>query len=108
MPILLLLGVPKHQQTTLFEKALQQRISGIPELKLKPEEITIKFLADADDEIIIFVEGLFDKPERTEEVRKNLAERIVLCGQKYLPEATLIECFVRLFDPKQGFYSISK
>lgn len=108
MPILIVLGVSKRKQTERFLTALKQRVYGMKELKLTADEITVKFLGEASDEIIVFVEGFFDKPERTETVRHTLAQRIVLCCKHYVSDASLIECLIKPFDPGQGFYSITQ
>jgi uncharacterized membrane protein len=57
---------------------------------------------------LIFVEGLFDTPERTDEVRKKLAETLVECTVEYFQKANLVECFIKPFDPKLGFASNTK
>jgi hypothetical protein len=57
------------------------------------------------EEIIIFVEGLFETPERTDEVRKKLAMNLVDEAHQSFLKANLIECIVRPLNPKQGFCS---
>lgn len=56
------------------------------------------------EEIIIFVKGFFDKPERTSEIRKEMADVLVKMVSGYFPEA-LVECFVEVFNPENGFSS---
>lgn len=109
MPILIIFGVPKHQQTTKLIDALKQRVYGLSELNVTENDITVKFIPEDDTsvhEMIIFVVGLFDKPERTEEVRNTLAERLAACGKKFFCEAHLVECFINPFDQRNGFASI--
>lgn len=78
------------------------------ELKLIQSEVFVVFLGDPSDGIIIFVEGFSDQPERTETVRHTLAERLVFCCKHYIPDTSLVGCIIHPFDPKLGFYSISK
>ena len=108
MPILLIYGVDKFEQTERFIMALNKRIVDLRELNLNEDDITVKFVRSTGSygEIIIFVEGLFDKPERTPEVRKQLAERLVETTKRFCPDATLIECLIRPFEPTLGFASI--
>lgn len=109
MPVLIVLGVPKKLQSLKFINALEQRVYGIEELDLKnDDDVSIIFLGEASNDVIIFVEGLFNKPERTEEVRNRLADRIAQCAKSYVKEAHRIECFIHPFDPKLGFASICK
>lgn len=109
MPVLIVLGVPKKQQSLKFINALEQRVYGIKELDLKKDDdVSIVFLGEPSDDIIIFVEGLFDKPERTEEVRNRLADRIAQCAKSYVKESHRVECFIHPFDPRLGFASICK
>jgi hypothetical protein len=56
------------------------------------------------EEIIIFVEGLLEKPERTDDVRKKLALNLVDEAHQSFPKTALIECIVR-HNPRQGFCS---
>lgn len=109
MPILIVLGVPKKQQSLKFINALGQRVCGVKELDLKnDDDVSIIFLGEASNDVIIFVEGLFDTPERTEEVRNRLADRIAQCAKSYVQEAHRVECFIHPFDPRLGFASICK
>jgi len=109
MPVLILLGVPKHQQTTKFVDALKQRIYAMEILKLTEKDISIRFISDDGaraSEIIIFIEGLFDKPERTEEVRNTLADRVAQCAKSHCREVQQVECFIHPFDQRIGFACI--
>lgn len=56
---------------------------------------------------------LFAEPERTDEVRRRLAEALVGEVEGWwrsagLRKPELIECFVHLFDQRQGYSSLSK
>jgi hypothetical protein len=60
------------------------------------------------NEIVVFVEGLFVKEERTDEVRKRLASVIGKEMELCFSGVKLIEVFVRPFDPAWGFWSWSE
>lgn len=88
-------------------KSLINNIAGIKELNLMPSEISVFYPRDLmqeglGEEIIVFVDGLFDKPERTEAVRKELAETVAKNQG-----TNLVECLIRPFKSEQGFCSIS-
>lgn len=107
MPFIILFGVPKHQRTTKFIDALKQRVYAMDELHIKEADVSITFMPEdgfSANEIIIWVTGLFEKPERTEEVRNRLADRLYQCAQSNFREA-MVECFIFPFDQKFGFAS---
>ena len=108
MPIILLLGVQKQHQTERFVTALKQRAYGIEQLHITEDDITPLFIPSEGSvgEIIIFVEGLFEKPERTEEIRNKFAERLAECAKTYCEHPRLVECLIHPFDPRFGFASI--
>ena len=100
-------------EIALIESNLSGAIVLIEELQLKEGCISYSFPLDptimSDDvPVVIFVECLFDKPERTTEVRKKLAEDI---GRMFRSTAEAwrkvgeVVVFVKRFDPeKDGFY----
>lgn len=112
MPIIIVYGVGKvtatQERMSLFELDLRQATASIKDLALKPDQVTCFFPGDIfrphkGDEIIIFVEGLFEKPKRTAKVRKQLAYTLIGVAFEHLPDADFVECFIRPFDPKSGF-----
>jgi len=117
MPIIFVYGLPltvKQPELEKFCDELREETCSVPELKLVKDQVSAFFPPDLmntglGEEIIMFVEGLFDKPEeRTEDVRKTLAEKLAACGRKFFPDANLVECFVKPFDPRYGFASDAK
>lgn len=66
----------------LYEK-LPKAVAAVPELRLKPEEVTVfaprDHLAAPREEIVVIITGLVDKPERTQEVVRLLAESVRDC-----------------------------
>lgn len=114
MPILTVYGIPESMSADLpmMTKSLTNNIAGIKELNLMPSEISVFYPRDLmqeglGEEIIVFVDGLFDKPERTEAVRKKLAETVAKNILMFIQGTNLVECLIRPFKPEQGFCSIS-
>ena len=115
MPLLIIYGVPDENDDKLIYlmESLKHAIINIQELKLKNDDISFFFpkniLHDKlGKEIIIFVEGLLDKPERTEDVRESLALEIVRTTRLVFRELKLVECFIHPFKQENGFHSFPK
>ena len=113
MPIVFVYGIPDEFAEGKVEKdlfpALLKAVTDVKELGLQGDQVTIFFPLDKmekglGEEIIIFVEGIFEKPERTEDVRKHLAQNLGRAAKSHFPKA-MVECFIRPFNPKQGFWS---
>lgn len=113
MPVVFVYGVSDkvgEEKIVRVYNGLCAAILSIVELGLQRDQITFFFPPDRmktglGGEIIIFIEGLFEKPERTKEVKVRLARIVVSRAQDLFPEASLIECFVETFDPQKGFWS---
>ena len=113
MPIVMVWGLPADTNEQRLQSITAEFIDdfcGIKELGLSRDQVTCFFpsdimMAGLGEEIIIFVEGLFAKPERTEEVRDRLAEALGTTAQGFFPSAHTIEVLVRPFDPAQGFWT---
>lgn len=113
MPVIIVYGVPEGTNEdslkTLSEKFVDI-IENIEELGLKDGEVSVFFPTDRmkwglGEEIIIMIEGLFERPERTTEVKKRLARALTEETVRRFPAASLVECFVKSFDPNSGFFS---
>ncbi len=116
MPILKIWGLPKSSEFELrkLHKNSVKAIIDIEELGLKDgNDITVLFPPDMMTyglgvDIIAEVSCLFEKPERTLEVRRRLAESVGKAIKQLYPSAK-VECFVYTFDPIiQGFWSSKK
>ncbi len=113
MPIIKIWCLPSGQTETDLN-LLHQRIVGaavsVSELGLHSErDITCLFPPDLmqyglGEEIIIEISGLFEKPERTRDVRQRLARNVGRVVKELYPEAK-IKCFVAIIDPSQGFWA---
>jgi hypothetical protein len=110
MPVLIVYGVADNKRNAELEKfwsELRATVKDVPELGLTKDQVSVFFPRDAiqeglGEEIIIFVDGLFEKPERTANVRKRYANKLRDIAKKYYPDA-LAEVFVRPFNPESGF-----
>lgn len=117
MPIITVQGIPDGAGRlwlgTHVRKTLQAAAAKIKELGLKQEDFIIKFPTDRTDEhegegkIIVTVDGLFIKPERTKKVRKRLAKALGKAVAKIYPYALVI-CIVHPFNPDDGFWTSVK
>jgi len=113
MPVIIVFGLRNSDDTLALESGLKEVVASIEELGLSEDQVSCFFpkefvIRHPNNEIIVFVEGLFMKQGRTEEVRNKLASQI---GENLknlftvLPDVKLIEVFVRPFDPAWGFWS---
>ena len=117
MPIIQVMGVPEEiQGLELLMDKLRSEAAKIKELGLSANDVTVFFPPDLvkdglGEEIIVFVQGLFKRPNRTPKVRQELAETLALAVKtffkKILPQCKMIEVFVTEFDPsKDGFAAL--
>ncbi|HZJ41985.1 MAG TPA: hypothetical protein VFD51_03145 [Patescibacteria group bacterium] len=103
MPILIVYGIPTEtdkETLEIFSDLMRQRAADIEDLGIKKEQVSIFFPQDLmakglGEEIIIFIDGLTEKPERTEKVKKQLVLNLVDEVHQSFPKATLIECIIR-------------
>lgn len=91
-----------------LHRAVVGAVVSVKELGLKDEsDMVTLFPADLmiyglGTEIVIEVTELWEKPERTEEVRKRLTEGLVLAVKALFPDAAVMS-YVSSFDLRQGF-----
>ena len=110
MPIVIAYGISEEISgetlKTLRDK-IRKTVAEVKELSLRNrKQISVFFPAERlktglAKEIIVFVKGLFIKPERNEEVRQDLADRLKLLMAGEFPE--IVEVFIEPFDPINGF-----
>lgn len=111
MPIIKLWCLPDIGESRLnaLHQELVRAVKNVPELGITSEkDMTCLFPSDMmkyglGTEVIIEVTGLYEKPERTEEVCQRLARELVDAVRGQLPDTELIECLVNSFNPSQGF-----
>jgi len=116
MPVIKVWCLPANQTEEKLNELHQSIVSavvGIHELGFKDEnDMTCLFVPDLmsyglGEEIIVDIAGLFEKPERTKEVRQRLAENVGREVKRLYPDAK-IECFVSSFNPENGFWGATK
>ena len=114
MPVISVSGT-KKSKCVLFRQRAKQLLMDSSELDIKDKRgITCRFLSDAegddnpDSAIIIEVIGLFDKPERTPDVKSRLGENLTKLARELFPEVELIQCFVPPFNPETGGFAESR
>ncbi len=113
MPVITVFGLPADTN----EQALQElytdcvdNICGVNELKLSDQQITFFFPVDMmmfglGKEIVVFVDGLFVKPERTDEVLARLAHALGATVRSHFPNA-LVEVFCTAVRPRSWVLDI--
>ncbi|MCX6764717.1 MAG: hypothetical protein NTU58_03420 [Candidatus Nealsonbacteria bacterium] len=118
MPIVKVYGLVNEMTEEMLVElydTILKAVVAVKELKLEEKDVTVFFPKDLmqkglGDEVIIFVDGLFERPERTKEVKKLLADILVMSTAIFfskiaeknviIKKPKLIECFVRSFDPE--------
>jgi phenylpyruvate tautomerase PptA (4-oxalocrotonate tautomerase family) len=113
MPIIKVWCLPKNipeERLKILCEAIIAAVESIPELGFAGKnDVTVLFPSDRMEwglgEEIIAEVGIFNKPERTEEVRAKLAEKIGQLLHGYFPSAK-IECFIHPLERSSGFWKI--
>ena len=59
-----------------------------------------------DRTIILIVEGLFDRPDRTKEVRDRLALKLAEAAKGWVATTWRVEVLVKRFDPEKDSYCL--
>ncbi|MFC1721283.1 hypothetical protein ACFL0Z_00010 [Patescibacteria group bacterium] len=112
MPILYVNGIPPWLNTQYELEALiddlQEGVASVKELNLEQDQVTVFLLPDLcckglGEEIICMVEGLFNKPERTKDVRNALANTLLAVLMRHFLETNLVEVFVKKFHGDDGY-----
>ncbi len=116
MPIIFVYGLHEldlQKQNQLHNEIDDLRKSVAAILNINASAVSIyapsTFIAvSATREIIVFVEGILEKPERTIEIKQNIAETIKRWLEDFLSnqdeEYPQIDVFVRSFDTnRDGF-----
>jgi hypothetical protein len=111
MPVIFVYGIPTTTDSHTLESlldALRKTAASVEELHITKNDVSVFFPKDLveeglGEEIILFIEGLLDKPERTATVRKTFAQALANCTGRFFPKTKMIECFIKPFDAQQGF-----
>ena len=111
MPVVRVAGSPCRDDYVFWrdlKARLQKTVASVKELKVRPEQITVLFPCDRleslkADEIICTVEGLFERPERTDEVLERLSQALTDELRHAFPEAELVETFPLTIKEDGGY-----
>lgn len=130
MPLIVIHGLAKRQDDIdrvdyqgLITK-LVQAVVGIQELALTEDDVSTSIPWDAcewdNPDVIAVIEGLYDRPERTPQVRRNLARAVGTALISWLKAenenlesgisdtTTKVEVIIHRFDPAEdGFFAQS-
>ena len=110
MPVVTVLGVPQGMSLSDLirtEKSIIDAVVSIVELNNTPNQVTVFFpallMTPPTKDVVVFID-LFEKPERTIEVRKLLAQAVGETIRSFCGDV-LVECWVRPFDSTKDFWS---
>ena len=112
MPVIKVLCLPADETEENLKKLclfVITAVTSVRSLKLCKDDVTVLFPKDMmsdglGEEVIVEIFGLFEKPERTQEVLQLLAERVGSNVKILYPDAK-VECFVYPFKESQGFWT---
>ncbi len=85
MPVLVIYGMPSSVKQEHLERVVSKlQVEVAASLELEPSEVSVFMPADLmqkglGEELICIVQGLFERPERTNEVRWRMAAVIREC-----------------------------
>lgn len=106
MPFVRILGMPSDTPQDRLEsltEAIQIAVASVPVVNIPANVVYVFYQPDLQqkglgEELIAMIEGLYIKPERTEDVLKSLRDAIcdslVDHARAYLPQCTNTEAFI--------------
>lgn len=112
MPVIKVWCLPKGQgeaDLNRLHQAIVKAVVSVRELGLYGEnDMTCLFPPDLmqyglGEEIIVEIGTLYEKPERTVEVRQRLARSVGEAVKAIYPKA-MVECFVATINPAQDYW----
>lgn len=116
MPVIRVVGLEVSERAARYLiSGLKSYVAGIKELGVTEKQVTplvhTGVVQEVPNEaIIVYVDGLFDKKERTPEVRQKLAETIFAAvryfiRQEHLTEPKFAEIIIHRTKPDEdGYY----
>jgi hypothetical protein len=114
LPVIEIWGLPDLPINIIEEELLKEirkdvldAVSGFKILGITKDQIEVFFPPEKTRrepgmKIVIWVKGLFEKPERTCGVLNGLANVVSAAVWKHFPKSR-VECFVESFNPARGF-----
>lgn len=122
MPIVKVYGMPDRIGQHILGSLtviLQFAVSGVEPLEIPSTDVTVFFPTDQlkaslGEELVVQIEGLYKKPERTPEVLTQLHKSVCECTKEFalihLPECTYVEAMIMpMIEPADcSYYNIGK
>lgn len=124
MAVLIIYGMPETAgEPTIFLEAFLPEItaslqSGVgKDLDVSPSSVSVFFPTDRmtsglGEELICFVDGLFEKPELTPSLCQGLASNIVfnlgLFALHHIPQCEEVKVIIRRFNQEVDVFSVWK
>jgi hypothetical protein len=106
MPVLIVHGLPTNTPEVDLKVLIDalQRVTSKAFYDVAPGQVSVFFPKDICDaglgeEIIVFVQGLYEKPERSDDILLKLAISIAQEVKVRFPDAD-VECFITTQNPK--------
>ncbi len=116
MPVIKVYCLPPGQteaDLNRLHQGIVGAVTSVSELGLHSEDdMTCLFIPDLmkyglGEEIIVEISGLFEKPERTQDVRRRLIKNVGEVVKELYPKAD-VECFLTTVNPSQEFWTSVK
>lgn len=113
MPYITILGMPTGTEQDKLEaltELIQQSVAEVPVLDIPANEVFVFYQPDLQEaglgeELGAKIEGLYQKPERTVEVLRELQEAVCDCLKQFasaeLPQCTCVEAFINTMIPPE-------
>ena len=106
MPVIEVCLVPTDTPQSTLERLydrIWEAIESVPDLGLtrtRPQDVTVLFPADLmkkgiGEYFLVRVSELTPKPERTDEVKKNLGEALKMVVLEFFPDGKFVEVIVK-------------
>jgi len=113
MPVITILCMPTwtgQDKLDFLTERIQEAVAAVPILGIPEEEVFVFYQPNLQqrglgEELIAKIEGLYQKPERTVEVLRDLQEAVCDCLRRFaraeLPQCTCVEAFVNTMIPPE-------
>jgi hypothetical protein len=116
MPVLTVKGMPRDVEQGLLKELVNQlRMTVCVPLRLEPFDVSVFIPADLlceglGEELVCFVEGIFEWSERTTAVRDNTAraalEILRLFAWRFLPQCEKVEVICTRFNQNVDGFAV--
>ena len=89
----------------LQRACIKARVPGIDSEKLVTVTLGGQQILQEDSTMVVIVEGLFDRTDRTKEIRDRLAELLAKVANHYLRDLWKVEVLIYRFNPEVDSYT---